>query len=386
MLINAEDLIYLKNEFPNMHRNPFTVITKADFDNRMNKLIENVNKYSNAKILTELSEIFAAIKDSHSGINVYDGNVYPISVFAFSEGIYITDVEISLAELLHSKIIKINNICINEIIAKLKKLIPYENENWALYMLPRYICHAIFMYGLGIITDYQKTVFTIEKDGKMRDVVIPMMDTSKGQSIGMLIQKHDNVIYRDVKRAYEYEYLEEAQALLFIYNSCTSMSELPFERFVINMFEYIKGRNVKKIVIDLRHNTGGNSNVILPFLTGLAVYLQCVTHVDVYLLVGRRTFSSGMFAIYQIMDTIPHTISVGESTGGALDRFGEVGQFNLPNSQLSVRYSKKYFEFSTMFKYKNHGGNTFIPQVIVPLLFTDYVQKKDATLSYALNN
>ena len=132
--------------------------------------------------------------------------------------------------------------------------------------------------------------------------------------------------------------------------------------------------------------SGGNSEILNPFTKRLKSYIAENDNVKVYILVGRNTFSSGMFAIYRIKESVPEAISIGEPTGGALDCYGEVKMVNLPNSQIPISYSTKYFKFSKDFTYKNDGVGTFIPDISIQPTIEDYKSGIDVVLGYALVN
>ena len=378
-----EDLEYFKNEFPKRHINAFSIITKDEFEQRIDALIADVDKSENGKIFIKLCEIIAAVQDGHSGISIWDGNSYPLVFYIFENDLYVVNADNSLADILHSRVIKINNTDISEIIPQLKKLIPRENEYWGLTLLPRYFSHPVYMYDLGIIPDKVQTVFTVEKNGAESEITVPIFGF--GKDIDFIVQE-DSPVTGTYSKNYDYQYIADSQALLFIYNACAEMQGLTFNDFNRDMFNYIADKEVKKIIIDLRSNSGGNSEIINPFIQSLSRYISNNPETKVYILVGRQTYSSGMFAIYQIMDAVPHAITIGEPTGGALDRYGEVRSFNLPNSQLPVYYSTKLFEFSKMFNYKNSGIDTFIPDVEIIVSFSNYIMKKDVVLNYALND
>ena len=73
---------------------------------------------------------------------------------------------------------------------------------------------------------------------------------------------------------------------------------------------------------------------------------------------------------------IPHII--GEATRGKPNAFGEVGTFRLPNSQLTVTYSKKFF--TTM------PGDplSLFPEWFVELSSSDYLNGRDRAMEAIL--
>lgn len=164
------------------------------------------------------------------------------------------------------------------------------------------------------------------------------------------------------------------------------MEELSFETFNEQMFSFIEENEVERIILDLRNNSGGNDAVLKPFTKQIAGYMNEHEKVKVYILIGRGTFSGGMFSIYQTKDAVPNSILVGEPTGGALVFYADCSSFDIPNSGISVTYSKKYFDFTKLFNYKNNGVDACEPDVLIQPTIDDYKEGKDPVLEYALTN
>jgi hypothetical protein len=270
------------------------------------------------------------------------------------------------------------------VIEQLTSLISHENESWVLAMLPNFLQAPVYMYGLGIIQNESEAVFTVQKDGEVQDFTVSALEF--GESADYVSNKTKDVLVGRYDKYYDYEYLPDYKTFCFEYNVCADMENLKFADFNKEMFDTIEKNDVNKVVIDLRNNSGGNSEILNPFTKRLKSYLAENTDVKVYILVGRNTFSSGMFAIYRVKETVPEAISVGESTGGALDCYGDVRSFNLPSTQIPIGYSTKYFEFSRDFSYRNAGIKTFLPDVLIQPTIEDYMNGTDVVLDYALTN
>lgn len=378
----TEDIKFLMKELPRKHKNLFRNITKQEFKDRTSQLIDKIDQLSNAQVFTELNKIIASVGDAHTTINYWDGFKYPLQFQIIDGNVYIVNADTSLKEMLFSKVIKINGIDTNIVVEKLKSLISHENDSWELAMLPNYLQSPVFMYGLGIIQDENKTSFTVLKDGKVRNFDVSSLEY--GENADYINKKTEDVLIGYYDKYYDYEWLPDNKALYFEYNVCADMDNLKFTDFNKEMFEVIEKNNVNKVIIDLRNNSGGNSEILNPFTKRLKSYIAKNPNVKVYILVGRNTFSSGMFAIYRVKEAAPKAISVGEPTGGALDCYGEVKELKLPNSQLPVYYSTKYFEFSKDFSYKNNGIGTFLPDKSIQPTIDDYKSGTDVVLNYAL--
>jgi C-terminal processing protease CtpA/Prc len=96
--------------------------------------------------------------------------------------------------------------------------------------------------------------------------------------------------------------------------------------------------------VDLRGNGGGNSlQFERYFLPGLQKHPQLNDPEHLFVLIDRGTFSSASDNAAQMRMSSRATF-LGEPTGGSPNGYGEVRRFRLPNSQVQVTYSTKYFK------------------------------------------
>ena len=380
-ILLREDIEYLRSELPKKHKNPFSIITKEEFDKKLTNLYNDIDKLSNSQVFIELGKIITSIGDGHTMINYWDGKSYPLEFYMFNDEIYIINADKSLQDMTYSKIVSIDNISYKEIINELTQQISHENESWLKQALPKRILPA-YLYGLGIAKNDKYSTFIVEKNGELKEFEVPISPygqepLSNERTNDKLVGKYD--------RYYDYVYIEDKNTLYFEYNVCAE-KEQKFKDFNSKMFKDIESKNIEKIVIDLRANSGGNSEILNPFTEKLKTYIKEKENVKVYVLVGRVTFSSGMFAIFRIKEAVPGAICIGEPSGGAIDCYGDVKVFNLPNSELPIQYSIKYFEFSKTFRYKITEMNAFIPDILLSPSIDDYINERDVILEYVLND
>jgi hypothetical protein len=179
---------------------------------------------------------------------------------------------------------------------------------------------------------------------------------------------------RNPERWYWFETLPEANALYFQYDVCAEMQDLPFADFTRSLFETVDSEGLDRIVIDLRNNGGGNSAVLHPFLEGLAERPD----LDVFVLIGRRTFSSALMNAIEL-DQEANATLVGEPTGGRPNHYGEVRSFALPNSQLKISYSTKFFR-----ELPDSDPPSLQPEIAAPPTLANQLAGHDAALAAAL--
>lgn len=378
------DLMMIKEELPRRHKNPFSIITQADFDAALDSLAEKSAGLSDEQVMIELKRIIAAIGDAHTNLNCDEYFLYPIELQMFGSDLYVINTDKSLEDMMYSKVVKIGDTDIDEVIEQLTTLIPHENDSWLSVMLPRYLKVPTYLYGLGIIDSRGHTVFTVEKNGEAK--AFDVESVLRGNKIEFINNDEDDVLRGTYQEYYDYEYLPEHKAVYFEYNSCREMPQRKMEPLVQEMFDVIEQEGAEKIIVDLRRNTGGNSSVLAPFTEGLASYIGEGKETKVYILISRRIFSSGIFAIFDIKQADQSAVAVGEPTGGALDCYGDIKTLTLPNLKMNISYSTKYFEFSKRYNIKNPEGNTFSPDVFIESSIEDYKEGRDAVLEYVLSD
>jgi len=377
-----EDIEYFRNQLTTKHKNLFHNVTKEEFNNSVDTLISKVEELPNKSLFVEMNKITASIGDAHTSMNYFDGFTYPLKFYCFNDGIYVVDADKSLEDILYAKITKINGLDINIITEELKTLISHENEYWVKSYLPNYLSVPVFMYGLGIIPDEDKTTFELEtiKGDTIEKEINIFSFNEKSDYINLNSNARNVYLFnRETEDYYWFEYLKDDKCVYFKYNVCEIMKDNLFLNFNYKMFNTIKDNEIEKFVIDLRHNSGGNSSVINPFLKSIAELSSTNPEMKIYVITGRTTFSSGVMAVLDIKNKV-HVTLIGESTGGSPNSYGDVGIFELPNSKIPINYSKRYFQLT------GDGAVTIAPDITIEPSINDFIENKDVVMDYILKD
>ena len=172
---------------------------------------------------------------------------------------------------------------------------------------------------------------------------------------------------------YWYEYLADSQTMYVQYNSCRDRKEQPFTEFTAEVMKDATSQAVKRFVVDLRFNGGGNSMVVQPLVRALKAQRKA----KVFVLVGRDTFSSGFMAARDLHSQ-SHGILVGEAMGQRPNGYGDIRPLKLPNSGLTAYYCTKYFELA------KKDVPQVEPDIKVERKAADYFSLKDPAMEYAV--
>jgi C-terminal processing protease CtpA/Prc len=166
--------------------------------------------------------------------------------------------------------------------------------------------------------------------------------------------------------------------ILYIqYSECVDAPDLPMKDFARKMAEFIDQLKIEKVIVDLRFNGGGNSEVARPLIDVLKNNKQINQKGNLFVLIGRGTFSSAVINAQQLRTETAATL-VGEGTGQKPNHYGEMKTLHLKNSGLPVTYSTKYFKFT------EKDEPSMMPDVAVTASSEDFFSGRDPGIEAAV--
>lgn len=377
-----EDIDYLTDQLKAKHKDLYHNISKKDFNNQVDDLKDNLEYLTDEKIKVEIKKIIASIGDTHTNIRYEDLNPeygYPLKFYWFDEGIYVTNTIKKYEKTLYSRLVKIDGNDIEEVIEAVSSVISYENTSWFNYTVPYYITFTDILYGLDIVKDKDKAVFTfIDENGEMYDLIIKSEEF--GIYMDSIVQMYEMPVYLKNKQYYYwYEYLEDENVIYFQCNKLANMESKTFDVFSEELLSIIEENSIDKLIIDLRNNTGGINGMLDTFVEKIANNSSLNKEDKLFVLVGRSTYSLGLdYAIKLSRDT--EATFIGELTGENPNHFSETKIMELNNSGIIVNYSTKFI------KTLDEDNNYFEPDIHVNYSIEDYKKDIDPCLEVIIDS
>ena len=135
--------------------------------------------------------------------------------------------------------------------------------------------------------------------------------------------------------------VEESRTLYLQYRRCQNGSE-SFASVADRAFSLMDRGAADRLVVDVRHNGGGDSRVDDRLIEGLESRSAWRQRGRLYCLIGSGTFSSGMWTADDLRKL--GAVLVGSPTGGKPNSYGNPSTLQLPNSLLQVSYSTRYYQ------------------------------------------
>lgn len=292
--------------------------SKEELYDFINKFLSsnNVNDdYDFYYFLNSIIKYMSGFSDSHTMIYKKDNTWFPIRFKIINNKVFIDRCYDK--KRLRKRIKKINGIDIDKIVKEIADCTSFGTNGWLLSNIEKMLSNKNDLLSLPCLHN---------QNGKI------IFETNNNETISFDINKNYNkqVIYpkEDIE---QYKIVDNI--LIFKYPSCKKECEPDINKIK----KIIANNDIKKFVLDLRGNSGGNSNIIKPLIEYLSD-----NDLELFTIVDRNVFSSGRFAAID-MKRIGSKI-VGEQIGTPINCFGYVsGNGITPNSKINFHFARVYW-------------------------------------------
>ena len=377
------DLEFLVKELKAKHPNPFTIISEEDFDARADELADRINSLGNKEATFELMELVATIGDGHTSVSSPRRDFFrffPINVKWFEDGIHVRAIDRRHKHLVGAKLVAIGDVSADEVVERFAKFMSHDNLWSVRKRIDKQFQNVEYLERAGLLADKDTVTFHFETESGKESVEMKAIEVKDAGSIRFvnayaagLMKKGiflDLMIKDEQGEPFWNEWIPDHKLVYFKYNQCRNPKE--FAKLVKGTAGFVAENDVEKFVLDLRDNAGGSSLVFMPFLKWITDNEELNQKGKLFVIVGRSTFSSGIFAACNMKKT--NAIFVGEPTGSKPNHFGEVNTFELPRSGLIVEHSTKSF------KLMEDDPETLQPDILIRFTAEDTLAAHDQAL------
>ncbi len=310
--------------------------------------------------------------------SIFPNNRLPIYLKIFSDGCYITEATDEYKELLGGKIIKVNQFDYDTVFEKVSSMISRDNEIWPKFFFPWFFNHMNYLHGLGISnsTDNLEITYLLNNEIKSKHInSVKEMFFPKMTDYHIAKETTAPMFYKNRFRAYWYKYLEEDNILYAQINTITSLPDNPLEKFCDSIKTFVDTHNISAFVLDIRNNTGGNSD-LNPTIVKLMLSEKINVKGKSFTVIDYTTFSAAQNLAADI-EVYTETIFIGEPTGSRPNFIGEVNPFKLPYSGLVISSSNLYHQHGL---YSSDTRTWIAPDIYIDFSFGDFKNGIDPVL------
>lgn len=394
-----EDLRYLAEELPRRHVNPFHQISPGVWADEVAALDAAIPALADHVILIRMTRLVALVGDAHTSLGWtsqrYPLRSYPIFLSNRPDGLFVAAVTAQRRETsrgytdysraLGARVVSIGGIDIELVKQRVTALISTDNEVWPTFLLPNFLNVPEVLNALKVVPDMDHGWFVVEDaEGRRMELDLAPVTNSELAQLplfnwpGVRRWTRPLIFSRPSSLNYWYEYLEDKRTVYFRYRRCQEMSSLPFAGFSQELLSFLDTNDVDRLIIELRDNPGGNSAILDPFIEAVRSRPRFNQPGKLFVLINRGTASSGMLNA-NTLQLRTRAILIGEPTGGKPNSYGEVRNFPLPHSGLTVNYPTRFFRLRT------DDPPALMPDVPVEYPWSAFQAGRDPVLEAALS-
>ena len=389
------DLNYFLEELPQKHYNLFSQKDKAYFFSEVARIKQESKNLTNIDVALKIQQLLASLGDSHTSLDyrpfVDKDQILPLQMYWFHDGLYVLRTTKEYADIVGCKVISINQFSVEAIADSLSGLFTVDNQSVVKQNVVQLISLVQILKHFNLTTDNNVEIVYRTQAGKNKTITIKPKAITR-DNLAAYTPSSIAFCYQNEKAYFAEKHFDDGKIYYLQYNRCWSKeleskfgkkdvaAKLPsFLEFENKIFKILESKAINKIIFDLRFNGGGNSKQGTDFISKLSNYLKDNPEIKLYVVLGRKTFSS---AILNALDfkRMTNAIFVGEETTGKPNHFGELRKLQLPSSKLSIYYSTKYF------KYSDDDLKTLHPDILIETSFDDFSKGVDPVFNWIKEN
>ena len=387
------DVRLLAQQLETVHPDLFASVPRARFRAAVESAAARADELSENELLVELMRIAAlpGIGNGHSGIfpgdpqHRRDLHLYPLRLYAFPDGTYVVD-EKGNDTLIGARVTGIGGVPYAEVAKRVRPLVPHDNPSNLQGYLPHWVLTAEVLDGLGIADGLSPLEFAVTQGGKSRSVtltpvpvstyVATFRDPIHGHYPSILPRRKPAPLYlRKSASLLWVDTLDRGRAVFVGFNSV----QRPSQALVDRVTKLSRGPQVKRVIVDLRLN-GGGDNTTYGSLLGALTESSVNRKGRLFVLIGRATFSAAANFAADV-DRLTKATFIGEPTGGFVRGYGDTVSVLLPKSGINVRIAARYWDFGKGSRDRRLAVN---PDRKVKVTIADFLAGRDPVLAAAL--
>jgi hypothetical protein len=321
--------------------------SREDLDAAVAALEATIASATDDELMVGVLRIVAMVSaggcDAHTGAFIWGTGSYPVHslplrLWWFDDGIRIVDALDPYRDLIGARIDTIGGRSASDVVDAVEPLIPRDNDATVRLLMPRFLLMPEVLRSLGLLDPAPGAVALglTMADGSQRNADVdplPMADYNAWAGpYGLHLPADADVTYLSrIDDALWWERLPDAPSTLFIQENRV---ELVQPAQLAELRDALAGEEVQAVVLDLRHNFGGEVGAVNPFV---ALFEDAEVDVPgrLFVVSGRNTFSAASLMVARLMDRTDATL-VGEPMGGCPTAYGDAEEFELPFSHIVV--------------------------------------------------
>ena len=386
------DLLELRRLIDTYHPTPYDLVEADDWDRIVEEELAALDDANDAEFLFALQRLMTLIGDGHSRViqpaafrELVRSSSWPVRFGLFDDGLFVVSATDEHASMLGGRVTALGGVPVEEVFGRLERVSPADNA-WAARQWSVAWLHApIFTETLGLHASDEPLMLVADVHGQTVVAALEATDASPSDgppAPGWRSVREGQPPPRWLARRQEpfwYELLPEHNAIYVQVNAVRNGPGGTQARFWEGVFDVVRSEEIDRMILDYRHNGGGNNYLNQPLIHGLIQADRLRAPGRLFVLTSPQTFSAAANCVAKI-DRETNAVFIGEPTGAGPNHAGDADTLVLPNTGVSVRISRLWWQISD----PRDTRRAMLPDVPMALTYDDFVAGRDRALEAAL--
>jgi hypothetical protein len=382
------DLEFLVAEARRLHAGPSRPAHTAAFADAAASLAAKAGDLRDHQLAVEVQRLMAMLGDGHSLLYPMPSErmpfaMLPIDVYLFDDGLFAVDGTGDGMRLRGAQIVAIGGRPVEHVLASMTPYVSRDNDVGIKAFAGLYLVTPAFLESWGAAASPTRAELTVRLPDGRTDLVA--LDAGPARRVRRRLHAPDGaanpapLYLRHADRPYWTEWMAGSGALYFQFNQVADAPGQPLAAFARTLGEALSTGAARALVVDVRHNHGGNNQLLAPLIEVIAEF-AARPGARLFVITGRATFSAAQNFINRLERRVPSAIFAGEPSMSRPNFTGEDNPVRLPFSGLTVSISNRYWQDS-----EAADARAFItPHLSVPLTSRAWLANHDPVLEAVL--
>jgi len=352
---------------------------------RQRALKRDVDTLTDEAIFVGMGRMLSPLKQGHVSLAIFPETKrptvknIPLQFYAFPEGVFVVRSDEKNADLVGAEVLRIEDAPPGELLEQIEEHASVENEMKMLWGGMRPLGSIPVLRGLGVLKPGRDEVrLTLEKDGQEVERVLAPVAQEQERKLGPPPVATPPLFVRNVPRAHWLESLPKSDAVFVQVNQIAADTDESMAEFGLKLRKFLADTPVKNVILDLRHNNGGNTFTYTEMLRTLVAHSTKEGN-RLYVIIGRGVYSATSNLISDL-ERLARPIFVGEPSSGIGNQDGDESMTVLPYSGIRAFLTSVRWQYSHPWDLRT----SMVPDLPVQLTAKDYFAGKDPVMETIL--
>ena len=407
------DIDQIVTDIGSLHPHPWRNVGRSDFMRHAEALKAELPHLSEEARVARAMQLVALVDDRATSLEPdasASNTWYPIRVYQFSDGYFITAAHRSVGDLAGAQVLSIGGRPVEEAVHLARSLLASNSEHESAERLFA-LDDVALMRGVGLADADGKLHLQVRlRSGNVASRVLTGEaandpDFAGANSIFIWADRTEtygtpldslndwvsayhglhSIAFREAddtrplhlrqRRVFYAKALPAQDAYYAQINYMSNSAQEDFDDFFRRMMREVDAAHPRRLIIDLRYNSGGDGSHGVMMAQEIIRRSANPPWHELYVLVGRRTAGAAISGVDALVRNTPTTL-VGEPTGGYYNQSSDAQAFDFPDTHLRLTVAIASAQMSQ----SNDLSNTIVPDVPAMFSFADWSAGRDPAI------